>query len=118
MTDFTKKNYGRNLQLRQTKLDCKNAMAIVIAVNYDCKVFYVLGTCFFSLVQCYGSFYGRKLLKFVVSKSVCPWPWPDFARVKHLEGFPLLGRLLSLPTNGRRGWKGLPGSNTLAYDDQ
>jgi len=28
---------------------------------------------------------------------------------------PLYGRLLALPTNTRQGWKGLPGTNTLAY---
>ncbi len=35
--------------------------------------------------------------------------------VKHLSGAPLLGRLLALPTNTRRGWLGLPETNTLAY---
>jgi hypothetical protein len=31
------------------------------------------------------------------------------------EGAPLLGRILALPTNIRLGWKGLPGTNALAY---
>jgi len=31
------------------------------------------------------------------------------------EGAPLLGRLLVFPTNNRLDWKGLPGTNTLAY---
>jgi hypothetical protein len=29
----------------------------------------------------------------------------------------LLGRFLALPTNITRGWKGIPGTNTLAYYD-
>jgi hypothetical protein len=32
-----------------------------------------------------------------------------------LSGAPLLGRLLASPTTIRLGWKGLPGTNTLAY---
>ncbi len=32
-----------------------------------------------------------------------------------LAGAPLLGRLLDLPANIRLGWKGLPGTNALAY---
>ncbi len=32
-----------------------------------------------------------------------------------LQYAPLLGRLLASPTNIRLGWKGLPGTNTLAY---
>jgi hypothetical protein len=35
--------------------------------------------------------------------------------VKHLSGAPLYGMLLALPTNIRPDWKGLPGTNTLAY---
>jgi hypothetical protein len=35
--------------------------------------------------------------------------------VKHLSGAPLKGRLLASPTNIRLGWKGWPGSSTLAY---
>jgi hypothetical protein len=35
--------------------------------------------------------------------------------VKKLSGAALWGRLLALPTNIRLGWKGLPGTNTLAY---
>jgi hypothetical protein len=31
---------------------------------------------------------------------------------------PLEGRLLSLPTNIRLRWKGLPGTNALAYHDK
>ena len=31
------------------------------------------------------------------------------------SGTPLLGRVLALPANIRLGWRGLPGSNTLAY---
>jgi hypothetical protein len=37
--------------------------------------------------KCYKTFYGRKLRLFLISKSVCPW----------------------------LGWKGLPGTNALAY---
>jgi hypothetical protein len=35
--------------------------------------------------------------------------------VKPLSGDPLGGRLMALPTSIRLGWKGLPGTNTLAY---
>jgi hypothetical protein len=35
--------------------------------------------------------------------------------VKQLSGAPLKGMLLASPTNIRLGWKGLPGTNTLAY---
>ncbi len=35
--------------------------------------------------------------------------------MKLLAGAPLYGRLLALPTNTRLGWKGLPGTDTLAY---
>ncbi len=35
--------------------------------------------------------------------------------MKNLTDIPLLGRLLALPTNNRLSWKGLPGTNTLAY---
>jgi hypothetical protein len=35
--------------------------------------------------------------------------------VKNLSGAPLYGKFLALPTNTRLGWKGLPGTNTLAY---
>jgi hypothetical protein len=33
----------------------------------------------------------------------------------NLSGDPLYGRLLAFPTNIRLDWKGLPGTNTLAY---
>jgi hypothetical protein len=35
--------------------------------------------------------------------------------VKQLSGAPFKGSPLALPTNIRLGWKGLPGTNTLAY---
>jgi hypothetical protein len=35
--------------------------------------------------------------------------------VKHLSDGPLKGRLLALLINIRLGWKGLPGTNALAY---
>jgi hypothetical protein len=35
--------------------------------------------------------------------------------MKHLSGAPLQGRLLASLTNIRLGWKGMPGTNTLAY---
>ncbi len=37
--------------------------------------------------------------------------------MKHLSGAPLQGRLLASLTNIRLGWRGLPGTNTLAYYD-
>jgi hypothetical protein len=40
---------------------------------------------------------------------------PEGTQVKQLSGTPLKGRLLASPTNTRLGWKGLPGTNTLAY---
>jgi hypothetical protein len=39
-------------------------------------------------------------------------------RVKPLLAALLYGRLLALPTKIRVGWKGLPGTNTLAYYEQ
>jgi len=36
------------------------------------------------------------------------------SRVKHISGTPFYGRLPALHTNTRLGWKGLPGTNTLA----
>ncbi len=38
-----------------------------------------------------------------------------YPRVKYLSGAPFKGWLLVSPTNTRLGWKGLPGTNTLAY---
>ena len=35
--------------------------------------------------------------------------------MKHLSGVPLYGRLLASPTNISVGWKGLLGTNALAY---
>jgi hypothetical protein len=35
--------------------------------------------------------------------------------LKNLSDAPLMGRLLTLPTNNRLCWKGLTGTNTLAY---
>jgi hypothetical protein len=35
-------------------------------------------------------------------------------RVEHLKGA-LLGKTLALSANIRQGWKGLPGTNTIAY---
>jgi hypothetical protein len=40
---------------------------------------------------------------------------PEPITVEHLSGTLLLGRLLTLSTNLRLGWKGLTGTNTLAY---
>ncbi len=36
--------------------------------------------------------------------------------MKHLSVAPIKGSLLALPTNSRLGWKGLPGTNSLAYN--
>ncbi len=38
-----------------------------------------------------------------------------YHRVEHLKGA-TLGQAPALPANIRLGWKGLPGTNTLAYD--
>jgi hypothetical protein len=43
------------------------------------------------------------------------WVKQEPTHVKHLSGAPFKGRLLALSTNNRLGFKGLPGSNTLAY---
>jgi hypothetical protein len=40
---------------------------------------------------------------------------PELTQVTHLSDAPLKGRVLTLPTNIRLGWKGLPGTNALAY---
>ncbi len=39
----------------------------------------------------------------------------DPTQVKHLLAAPIPGRLVTLPTNIRLGWKDLPGTSTLAY---
>jgi hypothetical protein len=56
-----------------------------------------------------AGFYGRNLWIFVITKSVCPW-----------QAFPakslmFAGRAGASPTNIRLGWKGLPGTTTLAH---
>jgi hypothetical protein len=43
------------------------------------------------------------------------WVRPEPSRMKYLSGAPFSGRPLALPKNIRLGWKGLPGTNTLAY---
>ncbi len=46
----------------------------------------------------------------------CLRVWPGgYPRVEHVRGTLLKGRLLTLTTNTRLGWKGMPGINTLAY---
>ncbi len=42
-------------------------------------------------------------------------PYNKFFEVNFLTGALLYGRLLASPENTRLGWKGLPGTNTLAY---
>jgi hypothetical protein len=42
----------------------------------------------------------------------------SLTREKHISGAPLKSRLLALRTNIRLGWKSLPGSNTLAYNEK
>ncbi len=37
------------------------------------------------------------------------------AYLKHLSGAPYYGRFTALPTNIRLGWKGLAGTNSVAY---
>ncbi len=43
------------------------------------------------------------------------FPVKAIIRVKLLSGGPLKGKLLALSTNITLGWKGLLGTNTLAY---
>ncbi len=64
-------------------------------INYA-KKFYIIDTSGLY----YKTFYGRNLWIFVTSWSFCPW-----------QAF----KLLALPTNIRLDWKGLPGTNILAY---
>jgi hypothetical protein len=40
---------------------------------------------------------------------------PEPISVEHLSGTPLFNRLMAVSANIRQGWKGLPGTNTLAY---
>jgi hypothetical protein len=44
-------------------------------------------------------------------------PMLEPIRVEYLEGHHTNGKFLALPANIRLGWKGLPGTNTLAYHD-
>ncbi len=72
--------------------------------------------------QCYNTFYCRNL-RFLCNKLQRLF-WQSFSclrvrtrptRVKHLSGAPHWGRHLASPTNIRLGWKGLPGTNAVAY---
>ncbi len=45
------------------------------------------------------------------------WVRPEPTLMKHLSGAPLLGSLMTLLTNNRLGWLGLPGTNTLSYKE-
>ncbi len=74
---------------------------------------------------CYKTFYGCKftnfhnMLVFVPGKPSsivhCLRARPGaYPRVEHLKGASI-GQVLALPTNIRLGYKGLPGTNTLAY---
>ncbi len=51
----------------------------------------------------------------LVTPKVAPKLKLQPTRVKHLLGVAQLGGLLVSPTNTRLGWKGLLGTNTLAY---
>jgi len=62
--------------------------------------------------------FGDKLvfsLESISSIGKCVHVRQEPTQVKHLSGAPLKGRFLSLPSNNRLGWKGLPGANTLAH---
>jgi hypothetical protein len=72
------------------------------------------------------TFYGRNLQIFRICWSVFPWQaFPAYSNVcgqgwslplvKHLSISLLKGGLLTLPTNIRLGWNGLPSTNTLAF---
>jgi hypothetical protein len=51
---------------------------------------------------------------FVSTKLI--WPGLIFAgEAKHFSGDPLQGRYQALPTNIRLVWRGMQGTNTLAY---
>jgi len=54
--------------------------------------------------QYYKTFYGRKLRLFIISETVCSWECQVQAP--------------ALPTNIKRGWKGLPGTNALASNEK
>ncbi len=81
--------------------------------------------------QCYKTFYGNYLRIVVLNQSVCSWQAFSVqsnglqlrlqpTRVKHLLGPPHQrtggGRRGALPANIRLSWKGLPGTNNLAYN--
>ncbi len=70
--------------------------------------------------QCYKTFHGRNLRIFEKSLSVCPWQvFPAYSiacgqgQENTLEWS--LRKVPALQTNIRLGWKGLPGTNALAY---
>jgi hypothetical protein len=73
--------------------------------------------------QCYKTFHGRDLRIFEISLSVCPWQeFPAYSiacgqgQEHTLEWSPR--KVPALQTNIRLDWKGLPGTNALAYHEK
>ncbi len=78
--------------------------------------------------NCNTTFYGRNLLMSLISQSVCKTFQQSVIFVskagayrgrtpEHLKGASPQGRLLAFPTDIRLGWKGLPATNTVAYQE-
>jgi hypothetical protein len=95
----------------------KHSSLLGILVNYSRKKLNNMDT----RTQCYKTFYCRNLRVFVDGKlfrsSLVFLVGPELTPMKSLSGYTLWGRLLSLPTNIRLVWKGLPRKNTLAYSE-
>jgi hypothetical protein len=66
----------------------------------------------------YKTFYGRNLRIFPdkpFQSSLMFAGKTEPTQVKHLSNAPLQGSLLASPQNIRLDWKGLPGTNTIAF---
>ena len=71
-----------------------DVVKLFLSLIYECRVFVPVKPFQLSLM-------------FVGKTGACPIEEPSDA--------PLYGRLLTMPTNNRLDWDGLPGTDTLAY---
>jgi hypothetical protein len=95
-------------------------MTILITVNK-------MHTCYVSLINAISKVFISYVvvsctnIKLERLSVICLFDFSNFCEegrslpAKLLSGAPLWGRLLASPTDVRLGWKGFPGTNTLAY---
>ncbi len=114
---------------------CVASPKVAMQVNSDCRsclhyrvTFANVNTALLRYIRglCKKTFYGRKLLNFIISQSVCSWkaspaqsivsgqgqdPTVECRKPKGVS----LGQAPTLPTSTIQSWKGLQGANTLTY---